>query len=154
MQIYEEIHKFVCKRMQKNTITILLMNTMSSHTCLVCLGSNLCPEVNMDKACEALTRMFPDIRWSPVIVSPDIRKIRSVPDYHNRVALFTTTMSMSSVRSCFKELERSCGRTSDSKSTDLVPLDIDLLRYGDTIFKSEDMHAPYVLQGLDYLTGK
>lgn len=127
---------------------------MSSHTCLVCLGSNLCPEVNMDKACKALTRMFPDIRWSPVIVSPDIRKIRSVPDYHNRVALFTTTMSMSSVRSCFKELERSCGRTSDSKSTGLVPLDIDLLRYGDTIFKSEDMHAPYVLQGLNYLTRK
>lgn len=127
---------------------------MSSHTCLVCLGSNHSPEVNMEKAFKALNRLFPDIRWSPVIVSPDIKGTPSVPLYHNRVALFTTTMSMSSVRSCFKELERSCGRTPASKSTGLVPLDIDLLRYGDTILKPEDMNAPYVRQGLDYLTRK
>lgn len=152
MQIYEEIHKFVCKIMQKNTISILLMSTMSPHTCLVCLGSNHCPAVNMNKAFKALTSLFHDIRWSPMIVSPAIGTDRPVPHYHNCVAVFTTTMSVPSIKSIFKDIERACGRTPASKSSGLVPLDIDLLQYDDTILKPEDMQAPYVRKAFEYLS--
>lgn len=128
------------------------MNTMLLHTCLICLGSNHCPAVNMNKAFKALTRLFHDIRWSPLIVSPAIGTDRPVPPYHNCVAIFTTTMSASAMKSIFKDIERACGRTPASKSTGLVPLDIDLLQYDDIILKPEDMQAPYVRKALENLS--
>lgn len=144
MQIYEENHNFVCKRMQKNTSYILSMTTISPHNCLLCIGSNHCPDVNIPKAVAALTALFPGIVWSPVIVSPALGAATPVPHYHNRVARFTTTLTPADLRTRFKEIETSCGRTPASKSTGLVPLDIDLLQYDDTVLKPEDMNTQYV----------
>ena len=51
----------------------------------------------------------------------------------------------------FKEIEKACGRGSDSKSTGFVPLDIDLLQYDGDILKPLDMQKEYVRRALSSL---
>ena len=128
------------------------MTTISPHNCLLCIGSNHCPDVNIPKAVAALTDLFPGIVWSPVIVSPAHGVATPVPHYHNRVARFTTTLTPADLRTRFKKIETSCGRTPASKSTGLVPLDIDLLQYDDTVLKPEDMNTKYVRKGVRTLS--
>ncbi|WP_235337195.1 2-amino-4-hydroxy-6-hydroxymethyldihydropteridine diphosphokinase [Bacteroides caecigallinarum] len=137
--------------MQKNTIQRLFSNTMSSVTCIICLGSNYCPEHNISLAVRLLTSSFPHIRWGKTIVTPATGVSRPVPDYHNLAAIFTTTMSLPALRSLLKETEKACGRTPESKSTGLIPIDIDLLQYDGTILKPEDMNTAHVRQALSSL---
>ena len=50
--------------------------------------------------------------------------------------------------------ETSCGRTSLSKQTGIIPLDIDLLMIDNTVLKPEDMQKHYVRQALEGLEEK
>lgn len=117
-------------------------------TCMLCLGSNDNPSDNISEAVTTLTRIFPDIRWGDTVVTTAEGVSFSVPDYHNRAAIFTTTMDISSLKSLFKEIEKACGRIASSKSTGIVPLDIDLLQYDGEVLKPEDMESAYVRQVL------
>ena len=48
----------------------------------------------------------------------------------------------------FKQIEQQSGRTPESKNNGIIPLDIDLLQWNDTILKPEDFRRPYVQSGL------
>ena len=118
--------------------------------CLICIGANHNPEANLSKAVSTLSDIFPDIRWGETVITPaeGLPSGITVPDYHNRAATFSTTMDIAALKSLFKEIEKACGRTVSSKSTGLVPLDIDLLRYGSQILKPNDMKSAYVRQAI------
>ena len=60
-------------------------------------------------------------------------------------------MSLPALSSLLKETEKACGRTPESKSTGLIPIDIDLLQYDGTILKPEDMNTAHVRQALSSL---
>ncbi len=74
------------------------------------------------------------------------------PDYINALVIARTTVSPETLIALFKQLEQRAGRTPESKKNGLVPLDIDLISYGETILKPEDMNRPYTTIGLTMLT--
>lgn len=118
-------------------------------TCIICIGSNHNPSSNITKAVETLSTLFPDILWGETVVTPAEGVSVPVPDYHNRAAVFPTCMSVPELKHLFKEMEKACGRGSDSKSTGIVPLDIDLLQYDGEILKPRDMQMGYVRKALE-----
>ncbi|WP_300796300.1 2-amino-4-hydroxy-6-hydroxymethyldihydropteridine diphosphokinase [uncultured Bacteroides sp.] len=101
-------------------------------------------------AVSTLADVFPNIRWGETVITPaeGLPSGITAPDYYNRAATFSTTMDIAALKSLFKEIEKACGRTVSSKSTGLVPLDIDLLRYGSQILKPNDMKSTYVRQAI------
>lgn len=126
--------------------------------CLICIGSNHNSEANISSVVESLSRMFPDIRWGETVFTlpegplPE-RSSPSCPDalYHNKAALFTTPLSYHELKAMFREIEKACGRTPSSKSCGIIPIDIDILRLGSTVFKPQDMERKYVRQALQTL---
>lgn len=76
------------------------------------------------------------------------------PDYVNAVASAYSDSSADKLTSLFKHREQQAGRTIESKQTGLVPLDIDLLVYGDTILRPRDMTRDHTLIGLRQLNDR
>lgn len=115
------------------------------------MGSNYNPAKNLSVAITHLTRSFPDIIiGTPVITPAEGESIHPSPqDYTNQAARFTTTRSIESIKQEFKHIEHICGRTPQSKSQGIIPLDIDILIYGETILKPHDFDTSYVRLALD-----
>lgn len=128
----------------------LSSDTVLPKACLICLGSNSNPETNILKAIDCLTSTFPGIRWGKTVITHAEGQFSdtSVPDYHNIAATFSTSMDADGLKTLFRKIEKACGRTPLSKSSGIVPLDIDLLEYDGMILKPSDMKAAYVRRAL------
>jgi 2-amino-4-hydroxy-6-hydroxymethyldihydropteridine diphosphokinase len=72
----------------------------------------------------------------------------------NQVAQLTTSLSAAELKRLFKEIESEAGRTPEEKAQEIVRLDIDLLTYGDTLLKAEDMERDYVERGIALLKSR
>lgn len=117
------------------------------HRCILCIGSNYHAETYMGMAEKLLGQRFPYIRWGKIVKTLPEGGIRSAA-YLNRAVLLDTTWDAGTLRNFFKEIEKACGRTSTSKQTGIVPLDIDLLMIDNTVCKPSDMQKRYVRQAL------
>ena len=104
------------------------------HRCILCIGSNYRAETYMGMAEMLLNQRFPSIRWGKLI--------KTLPE---------ETSDADTLRYYFKSIEKACGRTSLSKQTGIIPLDIDLLIIDNTVLKPEDMQKHYVRQALEGL---
>ncbi len=121
------------------------------HQCVLCIGSNYHAEMHMNIAEKVLRHYFPCIRWGKTIQTAPEGSIHHAP-YLNRAALFETTWDPDTLRSFFKDIEKTCGRTPASKQTGIIPLDIDLLMIDGVVCKPADMQKKYVhlaLHGLE-----
>ena len=105
-----------------------MCDTATSHTCLLCMGSNLDALLHLKNAEDALQRLFPDIEWGGIVETVP-EKIENPQPFLNRAARFRTSLAMTEVRSILKQIEQTNGRTPDSKKEGRIPLDIDLLSY-------------------------
>ena len=97
-----------------------------------------------------LNQRFPSIRWGKLIKTLPEETSCPAP-YLNRAALLNTIWDADTLRYYFKSIEKACGRTSLSKQTGIIPLDIDLLMIDNTVLKPEDMQKHYVRQALEGL---
>ena len=64
--------------------------------------------------------------------------------YINALAEIHTNMSYKDLKQWFKDLEQNCGRNQEDTGEGYVPVDIDILQYGDKRFKEEDWSRDYV----------
>lgn len=120
-----------------------MCDTVTSHTCLLCMGSNLDARLHLKNAEKALQRLFPEIEWGEIVeTAPE--KIDNGQPFLNRAARFRTSLGMADVRSILKQIERTNGRTPASKKEGRIPLDIDLLSYDQQVLKPEDWQKEYV----------
>ena len=123
---------------------------MTTHTCLLCLGSNVDRRAQMASAREALKRHFPDIRFSTEMETESIGS-RFLSPFSNQVAIFETTFSAEEVRTILKQIERDHGRLPEDKSQGIVKLDIDLLMVDDCVLKPADLEKEFVQKGIEEL---
>lgn len=112
--------------------------TNISHTCLLCMGSNLDARLHLKNAEESLQRLFPGIEWGE-IVETQPERISNPQPFLNRAARIHTSLAMTEVRSLLKEIEQTNGRTPQSKEEGRIPLDIDLLTYDQQVLKPLDL---------------
>lgn len=135
---------YICRKFER----IITMNT---HTCLLCIGSNIDRETHMKAAREALTSAFPNIRWG---IEMETKAIGSgfLSPFSNQVASFETSLSAEEVRTILKQIERDNGRLPEDKAQGIVKLDIDLLKFDDCVLKPKDLEKDFVVEGIKFLT--
>ena len=123
---------------------------MTTHSCLLCIGSNFDRHIHMTDARQALTRHFPDIRFGEEMETIAIGD-KFLSPFSNQVAIFHTLLSAEEVRTILKGIEQQNGRAPEDKAKGIVKLDIDLLIYDDFILKPADLKKDFVLEGMKQL---
>lgn len=127
-----------------------MANTEKNISCILCLGSN-CDGINhLNRAENELNFLFPGMEWGQIIqTAPE--DIANPSPFFNRAARMKTSLNKEQLTGILKRLEQSHGRTPEKKAMGLIPLDIDLLCYGEEILKPADMEKHYVKECLDTL---
>lgn len=116
--------------------------TNKAVTIILALGSNVNQEQNINRAMKYLRHTFKDIRFSEMLWNPAIGILSD--DFLNVVAVATTHHPLSTVNASLKYIEQQCGRSSNSKEQNLIPLDIDLLLYDNVRFHLSDWERGYI----------
>ena len=73
------------------------------------------------------------------------------PSYANALLQVETDQEYEELRRRFKSLEHDAGRTPASKESGIIPLDIDIISWNETLLKNKDMEYDYMKKGLHLL---
>ena len=73
------------------------------------------------------------------------------PSYANALLQVETDQEYEELRRRFKSLEHDAGRTPASKERGIIPLDIDIISWNETLLKNKDMEYDYMKKGLHLL---
>lgn len=73
------------------------------------------------------------------------------PSYANALLQVETDQEYEELRRRFKSLEHDAGRTPASKEGGIIPLDIDIISWNETLLKNKDMEYDYMKKGLHLL---
>lgn len=110
---------------------------------IIAIGTNLNQRDNALSVREYLGGMF-----GSDIVFTQFMKTEPVDGgdgyYINALAEIHTNMSYEDLKKWFKDLEQNCGRNQEDTGEGYVPVDIDILQYGNKRFKEEDWRRGYV----------
>lgn len=132
------------------------MHKHNEHTCIICTGSNFNATHNISRLEELLHPLFPDILWGEAVETPAEHTGSSSPGitsavYINRAAEFSTSLTLDELNSAFKEIEKKMGRSPGMRLQGIVPIDIDILIYDDSVVRPGDMKRNYVAEVLKRL---
>lgn len=116
----------------------------------ICIGSNEHRRENLAFARRRLSESFPGIRFSREVDTQPLA-LRRADVFANQVARFVSVLAPADVLACLKKIEREAGRRSDDKCHEIVRLDIDLLTCDAKVYKPDDLHRTYVVEGLEEL---
>lgn len=106
------------------------------------LGTNHCRERNMSIAKERLSALLSAVHFTRTVLTEPI-DIGSRETFANAIAIGETELEYQDLRQRLKAIEREAGRTAESKAQGIIPLDIDILKYGTARYKPEDWLRPY-----------
>lgn len=120
---------------------------MDRNRVILCLGSNLDKEKNMERAAEMLCARFIHIRFSRAVYTEPMDCPRTAT-FMNQVAILYSEKDADEIRDILKDIERAIGRKPADKYEGLVPIDIDLLQWNDRILKAGDLGRDYVIDGI------
>ena len=73
------------------------------------------------------------------------------PSYANALLQVETDQEYEELRRRFKSLEHDAGRTPASKERGIIPLDIDIISWNETLLKNKDMEYDYMKKGVHRL---
>ena len=118
---------------------------------ILCLGSNVEKERNMECAVHLLRTHFISIRFSAPMLTEPIN-CNSAESFLNQVAVLYSDQDIDSIKAILKQIERSLGRKPEDKIKGLIPIDIDLLQFNETVLKPADLSRDYVIKGLQSLS--
>ena len=110
---------------------------------IIAIGTNCNQHDNALSIREYLGGMFgSDIKFTQFIRTKPIDG--SDGYYMNALAQITTKMSYEKLNAWFKQLEISCGRNHEDSEDGYIPVDIDILQYGNQRYKEADWDYDYV----------
>ncbi len=102
------------------------------------LGSNIEREAHLRAALDSLKQVFGELSCSPVFESEAVGICSDC--FLNMVVGLKTNMSVAELVSCLKQIERCHGRDATNRIS--LPLDIDLLLYGQQVGCCEGVSLP------------
>lgn len=110
---------------------------------IIAIGTNLNQRDNALSVREYLGGMFgSDIVFTQFMKTEPVNGGDGY--YINALAEIHTNMSYEDLKQWFKDLEQTCGRNQEDSGDGYIPVDIDILQYGDKRFKEEDWSRDYV----------
>ena len=116
------------------------------------LGSNLAWSEalgRMEAVREPLARLCVRLRYSSVYATE--AEGHSTGTYANCMAEGETACDLETLEVACKQLEQTLGRTDEARRRGLVPIDIDIVRYGDTVVRPANYTHTYMRRGLEEL---
>lgn len=120
----------------------------NNHICIVGLGSNSNKEFNIPQARILLEKEFPSIYFSCEMETMPIRFKNNKNTFLNQIALFVTTEDSTFVYNVLKNIEHQMGRCEEHKFKEIIEIDLDLIKFDDTILKPHDYLRDYVKKGI------
>jgi len=113
-----------------------------SHTATLLLGSNV-PDRDwrLANAVAEITRIANILARSDIFISPD-RSGLGAP-YANIAIQCATELTCEQIRAAISGIETRLGRTPQSKLSGIMPVDIDLVIWDDTVVSKSDYDTPY-----------
>ncbi|MBR5061441.1 MAG: 2-amino-4-hydroxy-6-hydroxymethyldihydropteridine diphosphokinase [Prevotella sp.] len=117
---------------------------------ILALGTNHGQEPNMNQAKDMLTRLLDGIRFSSLAWTAPIGIVSD--HFLNCLAIGETSLSLPSLLSAIKRIERKCGDTTSLRQENIVCMDIDILLFGDKRMHERDWQRPYIQQLMNELT--
>lgn len=121
---------------------------------IISIGTNLCHVealIKLNKAEFLINRLFHgNVQFSHYYETDGVGSGEG-KKYINEVAIGETELSYLDIRNELKQFESDLGRTIETKKQGIVPIDLDLIKLGDSIYKAKDLEQEYVKIGLKML---
>lgn len=95
-----------------------------------------------------LGERHPGARFSSCYPTAPVGK-HTEREYYNGVALLETELPFDRQNAVFKQLERDYGRTPEARETGIVPLDIDIVVWNESVVRPTDLRQAYLKRGLE-----
>lgn len=123
----------------------------SEHRIILCLGSNSGDRENhIRSAVDSLSSFFvAPAQMSDLYETPCCKGIGA--PYLNTVLYAVTWLTLEELCEAARLIERNHGRTSESKYTGIVPLDIDVVVADSSVLRPHDMEQHYFQLGYSQL---
>lgn len=114
---------------------------------VICIGSNTeNAEKMVRQAIKWLGMVFSDIESSSVY--PTSAEADAMPgQYYNAVVRAQSVLTRPEIRKLLKRYELDNGRTSESKSAGIIPIDLDLVFDGNAVLRPEEITCHYFARG-------
>ncbi|MGM9713902.1 MAG: 2-amino-4-hydroxy-6-hydroxymethyldihydropteridine diphosphokinase [Prevotella sp.] len=110
---------------------------------ILSLSTNLPNPEIIHETADKLMTILDDMRLSGPIRTEPVGMPEGTPDYFNAIAIGHTSMEYELLRATLKDLETQAGRTQEKSASGIIPLDIDILMYGDMRYKDDDWEREY-----------
>jgi 2-amino-4-hydroxy-6-hydroxymethyldihydropteridine diphosphokinase len=104
------------------------------------VGSNINPQVNLTKGYEALAADFKIMGSSSIYQTQAVKSQPDAQDYMNQTIALRAAMALPDLYKHLKTIEKAFGREPGNKQA--VPLDLDILTYGDQVFNFQGKQIP------------
>jgi len=104
------------------------------------LGSNQNPMENLANAKEKLKKAVKSRQFSSIYITEDVKGNKNSSQFYNQVAEIDVNIPFSELRLKLKSIEGNLGREPGNKKE--VPLDLDILTYGNDVFSYEGKKIP------------
>ena len=104
------------------------------------IGSNVAREANIAGALELLRERFAPLTVSPVYESKAVGF--DGPSFHNLVVGFDTDLDLLALHGALSEVEHRHGRRPETPRYAPRPLDLDILLYGNRVFRTNGIEVP------------
>jgi 2-amino-4-hydroxy-6-hydroxymethyldihydropteridine diphosphokinase len=110
---------------------------------ILSLAANRFQKSNLAKARECLSKVISNVSYtSEQWTEPMSSSRREL--YLNQLAEGDTEQTLDELNQRLKAIEISFGRTAQKRQLGIVPIDIDILQYGDLRLHERDWQRPYV----------
>lgn len=110
---------------------------------ILSLAANRFQKSNLAKARECLSKVISNVSYtSEQWTEPMSSSRREL--YLNQLAEGDTELTLDELNQRLKAIEISFGRTAQKRQLGIVPIDIDILQYGDQRLHERDWQRPYV----------
>lgn len=110
---------------------------------LISLGSNVDPETNMLLCRNLLNELFDYICFSETSVTTPYGE-NYKHNFLNQLAYATTEDARDQISLDLKSIEKKLGRHPEDKNNGIVKIDVDLIKWNDSILKKEEWERDYI----------
>jgi 2-amino-4-hydroxy-6-hydroxymethyldihydropteridine diphosphokinase len=120
------------------------------NTVIIMLGSNSQAETNITLTTKKLAAFFDIVAQSSLIITEPFG-YHYVNDFHNIALKLLSDKTAEETRLVFKQIEREMGRTPGSKKEGIIPIDIDMIFWNQTLVHNDYNRFDFVKRCVDDL---
>lgn len=117
---------------------------------ILSLAANRYQKSNLAKARQRLGEVLTNIHYTTEQWTEPLSTKRRDP-YLNQLAQGQTELGLEELNRRLKQIETDFGRTPEKRQRGIVPIDLDILQYGDQRYHERDWQRPYVADLLGQL---